>query len=362
MQNKPKHKKKGGFHTLSVNEKQHGHQLGKGQKPQSKKIAAPELEKKKSISEIKIPEIEIVNGTKYIAATLKGKDDFGNPKINQDKYIYCENIFNLENCNIFGILDGHGSNGHLVSDFCGEAIKKFFKDESHFITKQNKTITKESLYQKLTQNNYSFLKKFYQNLQKELIDASFDTHFSGTTCVIIYQIDNKIICSNIGDSRAILINKKGEEKEIIELSKDQKPTNPEEKKRIEESGGEIAPCDDEIDLDGPKRVWVKGEKFPGIAISRTLGDEVGKTVGVICTPEFIEKNLTSDSSYCIVASDGIWEFLSNDDVLRHTCKFLSTKDHNGMIKNLVKASCLEWHNEGPGRDDISVVIHFFGNK
>jgi hypothetical protein len=33
-----------------------------------------------------------------------------------------------------------------------------------------------------------------------------------------------------------------------------------------------------------------------------------------------------------------------------------------MIKNLVKASCLEWHNEGPGRDDISVVIHFFGNK
>ena len=45
MENKPKHKKKGGFHTLSVNEKHHGHQLGKGQKPQSKKIAVPELQK-----------------------------------------------------------------------------------------------------------------------------------------------------------------------------------------------------------------------------------------------------------------------------------------------------------------------------
>ena len=111
-----------------------------------------------------------------------------------------------------------------------------------------------------------------------------------------------------------------------------------------------------------KEFGLKEKNFLGIAISRTLGDEVGKSVGVICIPEFIEKNLTSDSAYCIVASDGIWEFLSNDDVLRHTCKFLSNKDHNEMIKNLVKASCLEWHNEGPGRDDISVVIHFFGNK
>ena len=323
---------------------------------------SPELEKKKSISEIKLNDLEIVSGKNYIAGTLRGKDDFGNAKTNQDKYIYCENIFNLENCNIFGILDGHGSNGHLVSDFCGEAIKKFFKEESNFITKQNKTITKDFLYQRLTQNNYSFLKKFYQNLQKELIDASFDTHFSGTTCVIIYQIDNKIICSNIGDSRAILISKKLEDNEIFELSKDQKPTNPEEKKRIEEAGGEIAPCDDEIDLDGPKRVWVKGEKFPGIAISRTLGDEVGKSVGVICIPEFIEKNLTNDASYCLVASDGIWEFLSNEDALHHTLPSFINKDFNAMIKNLVKASCFEWNNEGPGRDDISVVIHFFGNK
>ena len=61
MENKPKPKKKGGFHTLSVNEKHHG----KGQKTQSKKIVVPQIEKKKSISEIKIPEIEIVNGTIY---------------------------------------------------------------------------------------------------------------------------------------------------------------------------------------------------------------------------------------------------------------------------------------------------------
>ena len=131
--------------------------------------------------------------------------------------------------------------------------------------------------------------------------------------VTIYQIENKIICSNIGDSRAVLISNIGNDDfQVITLSNDQKPTNPEEQKRIEESGGEIATCDDEKENEeGIKRVWVKGEKFPGIAISRTLGDEVAKSVGVICTPEFIEKNITNNC-YIVVASDGLWEFFSNE--------------------------------------------------
>jgi len=46
---------------------------------------------------------------------------------------------------------------------------------------------------------------------------------------MVFLIGNKIICGNAGDSRAIMI--KGEKsKKIIELSKDQKPDDPEEKK------------------------------------------------------------------------------------------------------------------------------------
>ena len=358
----PTRKKKGGFHTTKTREKRLSVPTATSKTSQKKENPSPIIEKKKSL-DLKLPEINVFTGKKYIAATLQGKDDYGALKINQDRYVYLENIFNIQNCNIYGICDGHGSNGHFVAEFCVESIKKFFTDESNFITKQNKTITKESLYQKLTQNNYSFLKKYFTNLQKDLIDASFDTHFSGTTCILVYQIDDKIICSNIGDSRAILINKNVKnEYEIIELSYDQKPTNPEEKKRIEESGGEIAPCEDEIDLNGPKRVWVKGEKFPGIAISRTLGDEVGKSVGVICTPEFIEKNVSKDSCYCITASDGVWEFLSNKQVCDINNKFYSSGDYNGMVKNLIREASIEWNNDGICRDDITLVVHFFKEK
>ena len=260
-------------------------------------------------------------------------------------------------------MDGHGTNGHFVSQFCGEALKKFFSDENNFITKKEKgKLTKDLLYQKLTNNNYSLLKKFYNKLQEDLINASFDTHFSGTTMVVIYQIDNKIICSNVGDSRAILVSKIGNEDfQAIKLSNDQKPTNPEEQKRIEESGGEIATCDDEKENEGIKRVWVKGEKFPGIAISRTLGDEVAKSVGVICTPEFIEKNYTSES-YIIVASDGLWEFYSDEQVKELSYKQFLSGDYIGLVKTLMIEVSGEWGAEGPIRDDITVICHVLNKK
>ena len=147
----------------------------------------------------------------------------------------------------------------------------------------------------------------------------------------------------------------------IKLSNDQKPTNPEEQKRIEESGGEIATCDDEKENEGIKRVWVKGEKFPGIAISRTLGDEVAKSVGVICTPEFIEKNYTSES-YIIVASDGLWEFYSDEQVKELSYKQFLSGDYIGLVKTLMIEVSGEWGAEGSIRDDITVICHVLNKK
>ena len=320
-----------------------------------------ETERKKILAS----DIKIEQGQNSIyAGTHAGTDETGNIKENQDSYCFIENIFGLKNCNVYGVMDGHGTNGHFVSKFCGEALKKFFSDENNIITKKEKgKLTKDLLYQKLTNNNYSLLKKFFNNLQTELIDATFDTHFSGTTMVIIYQIENKIICSNIGDSRAVLISNIGNDDfQVITLSNDQKPTNPEEQKRIEESGGEIATCDDEKENEeGIKRVWVKGEKFPGIAISRTLGDEVAKSVGVICTPEFIEKNITNNC-YIVVASDGLWEFFSNEYVKDLSYKLYLSKDFVGLIKNLMIEVSGEWSAEGPIRDDITVICHVLDLK
>ena len=49
-------------------------------------------------------------------------------------------------------------------------------------------------------------------------------------------------------------------------------------------------------------------------MSRSLGDLVAASVGVSAEPEFYEHDMTEDDKFIIIASDGIWEFITNEDV------------------------------------------------
>jgi serine/threonine protein phosphatase PrpC len=65
---------------------------------------------------------------------------------------------------------------------------------------------------------------------------------------------------------------------------------------------------------GPNRVWLKHEDVPGLAMSRSIGDNVAHTVGVTAVPVVREYFLKEDDTICIIASDGVWEFMSNKEV------------------------------------------------
>ena len=66
---------------------------------------------------------------------------------------------------------------------------------------------------------------------------------------------------------------------------------------------------------GPYRVWFKNEDYPGLAMSRSIGDKLAHKVGVSDIPEIKEFNISDvDPLAIIVASDGIWEFMSNEQV------------------------------------------------
>jgi len=58
------------------------------------------------------------------------------------------------------------------------------------------------------------------------------------------------------------------------------------------------------------------ENIPGLAMSRSFGDHAAAEVGVISEPEILEMNLIEDDKFIVIASDGVWEFLSNDEVVR----------------------------------------------
>ena len=287
------------------------------------------------------------------AYSQAGKGEDGFTKVNQDSFLVLQNQYNFKDFNIFSVLDGHGINGHLVSRFITKYFTSFFKNNK----KMNSNENEDEVYYRLKKKDNEIMKKAFRHAERDLEkNSEIDANFSGTTCVMVLQVGEKLLCANVGDSRAILVK---DNNVIVPLSIDQKPDDPEEKKRIEESGGEISQFEEDGEKSGPFRVWKKGEAYPGIAMSRSIVDYIATSLGVIPVPKFIDEKLDSDSKFIVVASDGVWEFLDNQKVADMVMPFYKKDDPDGACKALIKESTQWWNQEDVVVDDITVIVVFF---
>ena len=287
-----------------------------------------------------------------------GKGEDGFTKVNQDSFLVLQNQYNFKDFNIFSVMDGHGVNGHLVSRFVTKYFTSFFKNNK----KMNQYINDEdTICYRLKKNEYDILKRAFRHAERDIgKNSDIDANFSGTTCVMVFQIGEKLICANVGDSRAIIVKGTNDnDLNIKPLSIDQKPDDPEESKRIVENGGEISQYEEDGEKSGPFRVWKKGEVYPGIAMSRSIGDLIASTLGVIPEPKFIEDKVDKDTKFIVVASDGVWEFLDNEAVTDIVMPFYKKNDPDGACKALIKESTEWWNKEDIVVDDITVVCVFF---
>ena len=291
---------------------------------------------------------------KVASLSQAGKGEDGFTKVNQDSFLVLQNQYNFKDFNIFSVMDGHGVNGHLVSRFVTKYFTSFFKNNKKMNASNE---SEEAVYYRLKKNNYDILKRAFRHAERDISkNSDIDANFSGTTCVMVFQIGEKLICANVGDSRAIMF--KGNDN-IIPLSIDQKPDDPEESKRIIENGGEISQFEEDGEKSGPFRVWKKGEVYPGIAMSRSIGDLIASTLGVIPEPKFIEDKVDKDTKFIVIASDGVWEFLDNKTVCDIVMPYYKKNDPEGACKTLIKQSTEWWNKEDIVVDDITVVIVFF---
>lgn len=104
-------------------------------------------------------------------------------------------------------------------------------------------------------------------------------------------------------------------------------------------------------------MWLGDIDVPGLAMSRSIGDDVAHKVGVINIPEIIEYDLTENDLFAIWASDGVWEFLQNEDV----AKMLATHAPNwdAAINTVIDAANKKWRQEEEVVDDITCVLMGF---
>ena len=288
--------------------------------------------------------------------TMPGLND-NIEKINQDSYLIKENILG-ENFNIYGVFDGHGEDGHLISRYISNYINDYYTNESNYI-ENSSSLNKSKIF---LERNQQIIRKSIKELDTKLTKTKIDFNImhSGSTSVLLFLIDETLICSNIGDSQCYLFNCSNEDLWTFEsLSKIHKPSDAEEKKRIMESGGDVHPYYDEYGIyEGPDRVYIKNKTYPGLSLSRSIGDLDGKNIGVISDPDIIVKKIDENSKFIVLGSDGLWDVIKPYDVSRIVRIYFKKGDVDGACKILLNKAVQKWKKNNEERDDITIIVIF----
>ena len=293
--------------------------------------------------------------------SIAGKNEYGLKKTNQDTYLIEKNINGILNFNIFGVLDGHGENGHFASQFVSRYILHRIKTHPSL----KKEDEPKQIYHKLKENGYEIIANIFVDADVQIQKEKFNVDRSGTTCVIVIQLEEHIICANTGDSRAIIVFDENHDDNLVNskiypLSYDCKPELPNELARIIAYGGCVERAYDVENAEcGPFRVWAKDKDYPGLAMSRSIGDMDAKKIGVIPNPQIVEYTIDHSSKYLILASDGIWEFIDSEDAMKYSNKYYIRNDPIGLCHDLSKRATALWEKNDCIIDDITVLVVFF---
>ena len=336
-------------------------------------------------------------------------------KVNQDSYLVLSNINDCENINIYGILNGHGAFGDKLIIEIKKFFYDFFNDKKLFnsendnlninitnkleikkdiaLSTKNKNSNKNmplnvlknqkssckihkikliieknkekinETYEILTKNNFSKLYEAFNEINKKLhekYDSNKNCDDSGSSINILIIFNtkkiNKIISINLGNTKSILIT---DDKKIKELNICHTPCIKEERLRIEKNGGVI----DRIDWlkVGPLRVWFKDKKYPGLTITRSLGDFEAIPLGILHEPDIKEYNIDEEKiKILVMATNSIWEFLTNDKIMDITWQYYESKDSQGASEKIVEYANKIWKIKNPNNiPDLTVSVFFF---
>ncbi|KAH0651085.1 hypothetical protein KY284_030997 [Solanum tuberosum] len=300
----------------------------------------------------------------------------GRKGINQDAMVVWED-FMAEDVTFCGVFDGHGPHGHLVARKVRDALPlKLASFLQSFDSKHNgSTANCCSVDKKLDvvdpdkdggmEDKVDYLwreafLKSYKAMDKELRShPNLDCFCSGSTAITLVKQGSNLFMGYIGDSRAIMASKDSNDSMVaVQLTVDLKPDLPKEAERIKRCKGRVFALQDEPEV---QRVWLPFDDAPGLAMARAFGDFCLKEYGVISVPEFSHRILTDRDKFIVLASDGVWDVLSNEEVVEIVS---SAPTRASAARILVDSAAREWKTKYPTSkmDDCAVVCLFLDGK
>jgi len=223
-------------------------------------------------------------------------------------------------CSYFGLFDGHS--GKEVGMYLMENLHKVISQEIKSNNVEN------------SENMKIIIKNSFEKIDQEINSQNFknETGSTGTVLLLYKDIDSKtgksLLCANVGDSKAYLIKKN----EIKIITKDHKCSDAEEVKRIRDTGG----------------IVFRERVFGTLMLTRSFGDKEMKKYGVLSTPDIFCQNIEEDDLFVIIASDGVWDVVEEDEVFKFAQDKISSNELSKKIIDLAK--------ERDTHDNISCIV------
>ena len=255
---------------------------------------------------------------------------------------------------LFVCLDGHGSDGASVSSYAARNL-----------------MGGVAAALQAGKSPAEALMVAFQRTSATMPHNVKDCRFSGSTAIftILHREPQGRVLTTawVGDSRAVLARNRqaapaatgvmNTQLQPIPLTKDHKPTDPKERQRLLEARAIVRPSriinphtGQWIEV-GAVRVWDASQIY-GVAMSRALGDMQVHPY-LIPTPDVSKRLLDENDRILVLATDGIWDVMENDEAVRKAM-VASPLD---ACQELVDTCARRWDVQMPGRrDDITTLV------
>jgi len=296
-------------------------------------------------------------------------------KENQDAFCCHESFGGRKDEAFFGIFDGHGARGKSVAEFVRDVLPTVVDSQLKQLSQQEEQDDETTTTAKNSTSCIEWKGKRQLDIVKAAIqgfidcskilnspDSRVDTFMSGTTAVVAWFCNTLLFCCNLGDSRCVIgrqchpsaVSRLTKEKYVaVELSYDQKPDRQDETQRVVAAGGRVASWQSGV---GPLRVWLADEWIPGLAMTRSFGDSLLHSVGVLDIPEVTCIQLSEVDKFCVLASDGVWEFMSSQEVVDFVGKYRRKYSAQEAAEFLVQEAVKRWRKNEHVVDDVTAIV------
>jgi len=288
------------------------------------------------------------------AFSCHGRDEID--KINQDCACIVHPVGEEPSSALFCVYDGHGKFGSQVSLQVLQSV--------HY------ELNGRHAPAVLRDYPPAALADAFEAVQKQLGaiacgDLAVDARDSGACALVVHVLGSTLTVANAGDCTCVMgrcLPTPSPMYHAVTLSMDHKPDLPAEKARIEGMGGWVRPAEVENgELMSPARLYEtpgNRRRGPGLTISRSIGDLDAMRCGLLPTPAVTTHAVQPHDKFLILASDGIWEFISPQDAVDivATVHVAGGRAFDACKQLITKAADAWAANEGDYRDDITAIV------